>query len=484
MSLSHSLASALTGLNASSKAAEIVAANISNASTPGYARRDVIVTAQTVGSRSGGVEIVGIDRFVNSVAIADRRIATAAAGAGSTTAQFFKSVETKLGLPTQPGSLSSRLDALEAALISASASPQSTAQLDRVLSSAQDLVSHARSVSDHIQTERMLADQAIAKDVQHLNDTLTRIAEINSLVLKAQGQSDTAALQDQRAALIEEIAAIVPIREIQKPGGTVALYTAGGAVLLDRMPARLGFEAAGVIVAGMTIANGSLSGLTLNGRPVLATGEGATLGGGRLGANMTLRDQDAPTAQAMLDATFRNIMERLEGIDPSLLPGNAGLITDNGQPFDPLTEVGLSARLAINSAVDPSQGGELWRLRSGIGASIPGPVGDASFLNAMAAALQDVAPTAPGPLPPGNRSAAQHLSGLVSALSTHRLSHESRAGFATAQEHALRQIEAEGGVNLDREMQTLLLIERAYGANAKVIETVDRMLDALMRIGR
>ena len=42
--------------------------------------------------------------------------------------------------------------------------------------------------------------------------------------------------------------------------------------------------------------------------------------------------------------------------------------------------------------------------------------------------------------------------------------------------------ELQGGVDTDREMQDLLQIEKAYAANAKVIQTVDEMLDLLLGI--
>lgn len=304
------------------------------------------------------------------------------------------------------------------------------------------------------------------------------------MIRKSHGHTDTAALQDQRAALIDEIAAIVPLREVAKPQGEVALYSMGGAVLLDGSPARLEFSPAGIIAPELSVGTGTLSGLSLNGRPMPMAGEGAMLSGGRLGANFAIRDTHAPDAQAKLDATMRDLVERLEAVDPTLSPGDAGLITDAGQAFDPSLEVGLSSRLAINALADPTQGGELWRLRSGLGSAVSGPVGDGSLLSAMAQTIQASQPTAPGPFEPGSRSVSQLVSDLISDVASKRLSHDSQASFASAQEHALQQIEAAGGVNLDQEMQTLLLIERAYGANARVIETVDRMFDSLMRIGR
>ena len=46
MSISGSLSSALSGLTAASRAAEIVSSNIANAATPGYGRREVLTSVE------------------------------------------------------------------------------------------------------------------------------------------------------------------------------------------------------------------------------------------------------------------------------------------------------------------------------------------------------------------------------------------------------------------------------------------------------
>ncbi|MDN3713035.1 flagellar basal body rod C-terminal domain-containing protein [Paracoccus cavernae] len=38
------------------------------------------------------------------------------------------------------------------------------------------------------------------------------------------------------------------------------------------------------------------------------------------------------------------------------------------------------------------------------------------------------------------------------------------------------------GVDSDKEMETLLQLERSYAANAKVIQAVNDMLDSILRI--
>jgi flagellar hook-associated protein 1 len=41
-------------------------------------------------------------------------------------------------------------------------------------------------------------------------------------------------------------------------------------------------------------------------------------------------------------------------------------------------------------------------------------------------------------------------------------------------------VEADAGVNLDEEMTNMLLYQRAYQASARVITTMDEMLDTLV----
>jgi flagellar hook-associated protein 1 FlgK len=41
-------------------------------------------------------------------------------------------------------------------------------------------------------------------------------------------------------------------------------------------------------------------------------------------------------------------------------------------------------------------------------------------------------------------------------------------------------MELQGGVDTDQEMQKLLLIEQAFSANAKVVQTVDELINLLL----
>ena len=233
MSIGGTLASALSGLSASAKAAELVSSNIANATTPGYARRELQLTSRTVGTAGQGVQIVGVRRSVDLALLGDRRLAQSTAGDADARAAFFKRLERALGTPDQAFSINGRVAAFEAALTEATAQPQSEPRLASVLNAAKSLASQIGVASRDVQTARTVANGDIAKDVTALNTALERVVKLNVQIRRGAGMGqDTAALQDQRQQLVDQISAVVPVREIQQNDGTISLYTPNGAVLL------------------------------------------------------------------------------------------------------------------------------------------------------------------------------------------------------------------------------------------------------------
>ena len=480
MSFSVSMSNALSGLTASSRAAEVVSANVANAMTDGYGRREIVLSA-----RAGGVKVVAVERVSDPTIRSDRRMAEAGHAAAQTLGAALHRIEDEIGLPDTPGALSSRLAAFDRALLEAASHPDAEARLDAVLRGAQGLTESINRISDRIQQERMLADQGIASAVGRLNDSLQKVEELNEQIFKLDNIGrDANALIDERQAVIDSIAELVPVREIARDGNRVALFTPTGATLIDGPAGRFGFDPTGLIVPDMTLGSGALSGLTFNGQPVATTGQNSQVAGGRLAALFAIRDEIAPDAQAGIDAVARNLLDRFAdpALDATLAPGDAGLFTDGGGAFDPVDELGLAGRLSVNAAVDPEAGGAVWRLRDGINAASPGAAGDNRLLTAMSRVLEDTVPPASGPF----MGVARHAAGLVgdylSSIAADRQAQDGTSAFQAARVDSLSVQELEGGVDTDQEMQKLLLIEQAYAANARVIQTLDDLLATLLRI--
>jgi flagellar hook-associated protein 1 FlgK len=482
MSLSHSLANALTGLTASSRMAEVVSSNIANAMTDGYGRRSVDLSAQTIGGRGAGVQIDGITRHTDRSLVADRRGAETGLSARNAMTPTLARLETAVGVMGDGQGIDSRIMALEQALVAAGAEPSSEIRLATVVDRLGNVTEAIRSSAAKIQTLREEADQSIASQVAALNSSLTRMEQLNRDIVQATTRGeDTSALRDQRQVVVDRISNIVPIREMDRKNGEIALITPGGATLIDGRAAVIGFQATQTIVPEMTVASGGLAGLTLNGLPVDPTNGVGRLTGGTLGAAFALRDSTLVTAQAGLDAIARDLVERFQdpAIDPSIAPGDAGLLTDAGWAFDPLNCVGISSRIAVNAAVDPAQGGALWRLRDGVNAAVAGPVGLATQINLWLTALDaQRSVSVGGPA----RSAVAHAGALSSDISSLRLTNEEEISFSNARYARLREAELAIGVDSDAEMQMLLRIEQSYAANAKVIDTVEGLFRTLMEI--
>jgi flagellar hook-associated protein 1 FlgK len=483
MSINGTLTNALSGLVAASRAAEVVSSNVANALTEGYGRRELQVSAMSVAGVGAGVRVDGIRRDVDNGLIADRRAADAGLGAARTLAGFFDAVERSIGLPGEEGSINTKFARLEASLVEASSRPDSESRLLNVLRASQDLVSQINTVSDAIQSQRQEADGAISKAVESLNTTLRRIADLNRDVrLQAGAGRDASALKDQRQAAIDSISELVPIVELERDHGEIALITIGGAILVDGKAAEIGFTPVGTIMPDMTRASGALGGLSLNGEPVDTSRNSHAFRAGALAALFDIRDTRAVTAQAALDGLARDLVERFEtpAADPTLPAGAAGLFTDAGLALDPADEIGLAGRLAVNARANPDRGGDIWRLRAGLHATDPGEPGRSDILSGLAEVLQAARVPPSGGYMASTRSAAGLAADLLSRVSAERQSADVALTQSEAKQQALQALELQDGVDTDHEMQELLLIEQAYAANAKVVKAVDDMIKQLL----
>ena len=484
MTISTALSNALSGLRAAGRGAEVVSSNIANALTPGYGRRILNLSSMTIGN-SGGVRIDGITRIVDASLAADRRMAEAEHVNRQGAVDFLARIERLLGTPDEPGALTARLSGLDRALVTAASRPEAPERLAAAVAEADGVAQSLNDLSAGIQNARGMADRTIAQQVERLNLSLQQMARLNTQITATQVQGgDVAGLLDERQRLVDEIGVLVPVRELQRDNGQIALYTTGGAVLLDGTAARLDFTPSNVVTPYMSLDGGTLSGLTINGVDVRTGSENGVLRGGAIAAQFAIRDELGVAAQAQVDAIARDLVARFQdpAVDITLGPGDAGLFTDAGNAFDPADELGLSARLRINAAVDPGQGGEAWRIRDGLGAAVPGAVGDASLIQRLSGALGAAVIPASGIATGGAFTAIDLVSVVTSDFAGQRSIAERQLTYASVRLAELTERQLADGVDSDAEISRLMLIEQAYAANARVIETVDELMQQILRL--
>lgn len=473
MTITAALGNALSGLTANARMTDVISGNLANALTPGHAPRTLELQARRDG---GGVAVLGVTRILDPVLLGDRRLADSALADAAARAEFATALARVLPPPGEPGSLSDRLTRFEASLVTATARPEEDMRLAAVTEAAGALTTALQEASGRIATLRSRADAEIAEAVETLNSGLARVAQLNTRIVAARGSGQpTAPLEDLRQQEIDALADLLPLRQLDRANGTVALVTTGGALLLDGRPTRIGFEPTPLVTAQMSLGNGQISGLSLDGRAIPSATDGP-LGGGRIGALFDNRDRLGPEAQAALDGIARDLITRVEALTP---PPAAGLFTEAGARLDPVGPAGLAGRIALTAAVDPARGGALFRLRSGPEATVPDAPGTAPYLVALAGALSAPLAASVAGVP---RPLAATLAEAESAIARSRLAADRERSFAASQTEELRSLELAGGVDSDAELQRLLRVEQAFSANARMIRTIDEMMQTLLRI--
>ena len=240
MTISSALSNAMTGLRAAGRTSEVISANIANALTPGYGVRDLGLSSAML----GGVAVDGISRRVDPSLIADMRLAEATFSNATERTRFLTELENTLGTPDEPNSLLGRMSDFENSLIAATSRPDAPERLQIVADAARDMASLITQASDDVQRARSDADRQIRNQVDQLTASLENVKQLNNQITKTiTTGADPSALLDNRQALIDEISSIVPLRQVPRDNGQVALYSTGGAILLDGGVAEIEFSA-------------------------------------------------------------------------------------------------------------------------------------------------------------------------------------------------------------------------------------------------
>ncbi|WP_281824315.1 FlgK family flagellar hook-associated protein [Jannaschia rubra] len=479
MSLTSSLNFAVAGLDLASRRAEVVSRNVANADRAGYATRNV----ETGGVGQPGA-VATIARGTDPQLVLLRRDAQSRLGGNEVLQSFHTALDAAIGDPDTPGGLQDRLARLDAAFVSAAADPSSSQGLAGISRAASDLATAFNGLGDLVDRHRQDADGAIGKAVTQINQDLEDVARLNTDIRRLHSSGhDTADLLDQRGVLIDRISGQIPLREMPRDGGAVALVSRGGVMLLDGKPATLGFAARAPITAAMTFPT-HLSGLEVNGRSVNVTEGSGGIPGGKLEALFALRDDTAPEAMRRLDGLADDLIARFEagGLDATRPVGAPGLFTDAGNASSPTAPSGLAGRISINALVAPDNSANLWRLRDGLGATAPGTGADGNLLLRYGAALAERrTPAGPG-LPDVPEDVAGHAATLRSLVSGARVRFDDAVAFGTTEAQALVEGRDGGKVDVDSEMRRLIEIEQAYAANARIVQAVSDMMNRLTEI--
>jgi flagellar hook-associated protein 1 FlgK len=482
--ISSAIASALAGLQGASRRTEVAARNIAGATVDGYVRKEARFTTGPM-----GLQYVGVIRA------ADLPLLQEAAGENATLAGMEaeltarSSLVQRLGDPRTGNDLGSSLTRLSQALTQLSNRPDDTVLQQEAVSRAGATAGFLQSLSAEVQHERLLAQQAIAADVAAVNDRLAAIKGLNDQIRGVGPEGDASDLLDARDKAVKELAAIVPVRVAPRADSSIALTTDTGATLLDEKVHALVFAGGEAMGPELTYdrGTGGLPGLTVDGIDI-TPGSGAPQGlrSGRLAGSFAVRDQAMPQAQRQLDALASTLARAFQAADATVADGTvtAGLFVDADTPEAGVGEgavTGLALRLTVNARVDPAQGGEVWRIRTGMGAEDPGEIGDGDQARVFAGVFQATYDFDPAAGLSASTTLVAFANQITDAQQAGKSSLQASRTYQSSLVSSLESRLADRqGVDLDKELQDTLLFERSYAASAQVLQTATRMLDELL----
>lgn len=482
MSLSSAIYAARSGLQVSSLRAEIVATNVANATTPGYVRRSVTLSESVLAGNTAGVRSDGIGRVSDMAIKTQRRELTSGMAQASVMSSTWQALSTRIGDTFSGTGLFQRFASFETTLSQAVTSPESPTAAAAVLEAARGITRELNNLSEMVISQRAEADREIQDGVGVVNNALTQIEQLNKRLSGIDRTSgEAAALIDERQRVLDTIAEYMPIQTVDRDSGAIDVLTVEGVYLVAGKARQLEFSPSTTFGPNQTLASGDLSGLSVDGIDITpgAASFGA-VSGGLFGALFTLRDNDLPALSAQLDTVAGDLVSRLsnDAIDPTKTPGDPGLFLDP----DSAAGAGLAGRISLNALVDPAQGGDLFRLRDGLGAATSGPPGNNTILQSLFSAFTSVNAISSNGFS-GSVSSTELVAQLTSLTGQKRIQHEAVLSSAVTQHSILVEAEqSETGVDVDAQMQDLLLVEQAYAANARVIEVASQMIKLLMEL--
>lgn len=470
MSLANALNIASTGLRTTQTMSRVTAENVANQSVDGYTRRTAI--AVTGNEAQGGPIIGEIRREVDNALTRMARLENGRMARNEAIFESLSNYTTYLGQPGDRTSLAEKYSAFNTSLVTLVNTPASTEAQIGVVLSAEELAGTVRSLSETISAVRSDVDLEIRYEVSDLNQALYDLASLNKRLTSVELDTiEAAQFGDELDRLVDKLASMIDVRVFSDSDGAVRLYTAGGAALLERMQVQdVSFSPVdGTLMAGT-------QDITPNKTGVRGIEQGSLAG------LLEVKTDIIPRFQLQLDEYARGLITAFENADSSLPAGGSGLFTDNGSAFDTNAIDNLAARITVNDAVRQQAGGQIWRIRDGIGTASPGDAGDSRQVQAFIDELRKPLNAASASGINSDTSVKDFAAQLITAQSTERA--RAQASYLAARSSAdvinTSRLGFEG-VNIDEEMQNLQLIQQSYAANSRVLSVVFEMFDTLLQ---
>lgn len=445
-----------TALSAQQHGVQVTSNNISNVSTPGYRREELLLSS--AGPATRGVIDEGARRVID--VLLGRRITTqqGMSAFAQTRADVMTDIEGLVGTLGALG-LGGALDGYFGAWRELASAPQDLAARTTALAQTEALALRIRNAAGDLSAAQTSTDAQLVRHVEEANALIDRVAALNGAIVAAEASgSEASGLRDQRDVAIQGLGERLGATSIEDASGRVAVLVAGVAVVQGDAARHLAAEPDATTGLSHVLVDGG-SRVDLTGR----------IESGRVGALLVLRDQDIAGWMTALDAFAYDFATAANGAHTS----GVGLDGVGGRNL--FTPPAVVAGAAAALTVDASIAGTPDHLGAALVAGAPG---DGRGADAMAQLDQALV---------ANGGQATLSQALVGTLTNMGQAVQRASDDFTTQAERLSQLEtlreSQSGVSIEEQMLMLDRYQRAFQAASKVISVVNQMLEDLLSLG-
>jgi flagellar hook-associated protein 1 len=454
-------------LDADQAALAIVANNVANANTPGYAQ-EIPNWQENQPVTIGGVQYGDGVSETGATSLRDRVLEqrlnqqqqlASSSGARLTALNSVQALfppDSGTGTATA-GDIGSDITTFFSSFASLEADPTNNSLREQVLSSATTLAGDISNAAASLNQQSSALNQEATGVTAQVNSLTTAIAQLNHQIQTTSPDGDAGTLEDQRQQDLSQLSQLIGINQITTENNGMSVTTTSGQTLVSEGTS---FQMNSGTVNGAThffVGNNDIT-------SQLATG------GGELGGYLTVRDNDIPRAMNALDQMAYSLSTQVNaqnsaGTD---LSGATGTLVAPLNIFaQPLTVAGSAVAMSV-VMTDPDQ----------IAAAAAGAgTGDNSNATLMAnLANQTIV---------GGQTPTDYYSNFVSTLGATISGVQDEN---TAQNASVTQLQTQNdalsSVNLNDEASAMSTLQSSYQAASQVFGLLNTIMESALNLGQ
>jgi flagellar hook-associated protein 1 FlgK len=448
---------------------DITSHNIANANTDGFTRQAAELQAsipftlagttrpQQPGQLGTGVDVVNIRRFRDSFLDHQFRSEQQLLGQWQASRDAISKIEQAFNEPSPEG-LAASLSKFWNSWSSLANNPESQSFRKSLVENAQTLTSQMNQLHRGLATQQRDLDQQIRLRVTDVNNLTHQIARLNDQITRIVGSGDQPNdLKDQRDVLLDKLSKIVNLTYSEGSNGTVTVNIGGRTAVYSNQSFELktqedpttGFS--GVYWAD-AFREAQVPPVPLD--PVNITS-------GQLFGDIQARDVTIAQTLEGLNSMAATLITQVNEVHAQ----GFGLNDQTGLPFFAGTgadDIGISDVIT----------GDLDNVAAATYQLSPGDGSNALAIHDLQRLLV---------MNNGGATIEDFYAGLVANLGVISQQAEGMAkNEGLLSEHLAQQRQSLGGVSLDEETTNLIRYQHAYNAAARVVTTIDEMLDRII----